>query len=93
MHLYKITTDVSGVTQHKLLHNISIYPNPADESLMIEFTTPAQPMRYEIFDVVGQRVMSGKLSNNLIQLSDLAKGAYLIMFNDETGNSELHKFF
>lgn len=92
VHLYKITNDISGIAQNDVVHNIRIYPNPVSENLMVKFEYPLQHLNYEIYDVVGRQLISNKLTNMLIPVSDLAKGTYVIVFTDGFGNKETHQF-
>lgn len=58
---------------------ISIYPNPAKEYLSV-VNTKAQD--YKIFDMVGNLITSGKIDRNVINISQLIKGNYIIQIGD-----------
>lgn len=61
-----------------------IYPNPFDHSLIVEhpfsFST-----RYIISDITGKIVLSGDLSQNQIQTTELSSGIYLFTIVTEKG--------
>jgi hypothetical protein len=60
--------------------NISIYPNPAHETLFIE-TKLALDLQVRLFDLIGRSVPA-VLSNSAISLSHLAQGGYVLEITD-----------
>jgi PKD repeat protein len=64
----------------------TIYPNPASKQLRVTvgdgFET--RPYNIEIYDVVGQMVMQGKLQNNIINVESLSSGMYFLKVNGKT---------
>lgn len=65
-----------------------IYPNPAHHSLWIQWD-PLQPQAeaipYQIFDYLGRLLASESLSEGEIDVSQLAKGVYLILLHPPGG--------
>ncbi len=59
--------------------DINLFPNPVDGNMFtvsgIENNTP-----YEIVNVTGQKIASGKLENKTISLNPIPKGIYFIQF-------------
>lgn len=64
-----------------------IYPNPANDFITIQTITNTN-FDYQIFDVAGRVVQSGK-SNNSINISTLKSGFYFINLNNKTVNQQL----
>ncbi len=91
VHLYKITAATS-IHKNKNSIGIAIYPNPVNDELMINVTA-SKKLQYEIFDVVGRSAGKQTCSGTHITVKQLAKGAYVILFSDDAGNSETHRFF
>jgi len=62
---------------------ISIYPNPANESVFINLSHETEALSF-FYDTFGQVIIDGKLSKgeNRISLSDLEPGVYLIKITD-----------
>lgn len=69
-----LTTEL---TEHSKLSPVRLSPNPADEILTISSIEPLN--NYEIMDLRGSIVMSGKFSNTL-DLTYLNKGIYFVRF-------------
>jgi uncharacterized protein len=62
---------------------LKIYPNPAKRTLWIESVETG--MRYEIWDISGQCMQSGILSQDCILLDDLAAGMYILKLTGSSG--------
>lgn len=97
--LYSLILSGTGTTlstkQH-LFKNVNIFPNPAKEVLNV--TLPAEiatGVSYEIYDVNGRKVrtaVKGVDAENLsINVSDIAKGVYILKLNSNEGSSS-YKF-
>lgn len=75
----------SDVTKDKA--SIQIYPNPATDVLNV--TQVSSKATYSITNMVGQKVMSGQISDNKISVSRLSTGAYVISIEDKGTTSNL----
>jgi hypothetical protein len=62
---------------------IQIWPNPAQNELHINIITEGLNPEYEIYNLVGNRVMSGKLHSGLqtINLNTVPNGLYIVKIN------------
>ncbi len=91
----------TGITQMSTLQNIlnvdeieapgqlEIYPNPATELINVMNTRYPQ-LEYTLFDVLGQAITSGHLSNtqNTISVATLAQGVYFLhLLDGESGDN------
>tara|TARA_B100001146_G_scaffold225125_1_gene246722 strand:- start:3889 stop:5550 length:1662 start_codon:yes stop_codon:yes gene_type:complete len=91
----------TGITQMGTLQNIlnvdeveapgqlEIYPNPATELINVMNTRYPQ-LEYTLFDVLGQAITSGPLSNtqNTISVATLAQGVYFLhLLDGESGDN------
>ena len=79
-------TDVGIVETRHAASPLRIYPNPTTGQLTIEYTDGARPvptMDYTIFNVVGQVVQQGKLTQEIstINIETLAQGMYYLCLN------------
>jgi len=80
----KITVN-SPVGINQLMYNapsliiMQTYPNPADGALTIETVTDAE-INYEIYDLTGGLILSGKINRNkyILNVSSLLPGVYII---------------
>lgn len=74
------------VSNNKIMSNsnkIKLYPNPANQSIQIETTNNQSAIMFEIFDVTGKTIKTGKINsvNSTINIEDLNEGIYYIQFN------------
>ena len=81
-------TDNSLSTQLKAT---IIYPNPTYNLLHIETAAPTHGQAYVIYNDLGQSVHKGKLTENVIDVSDLASGIYQLHLLDDATNTT-HRF-
>lgn len=77
-------------TECNLVTKVNVYPNPTTKMLYVQLgDVAAQPIKYQIFNQVGQVVLDGSiLTNNInsIDVSKLASGAYILKINGATFN-------
>lgn len=69
---------------------MEIYPNPASDQLTIALFGMAQPEgEVSVWDAMGRRVLQSKISQSNVRMdvSQLASGAYLLLYQDKAGNS------
>lgn len=70
--------------------NLKVYPNPTVEAIQIN--SNAKDFEYQIFNLSGQKLKSGKASSQeKIQVSEFAPGTYFIRIN-ENGKSQTLRF-
>ncbi len=62
-----------------------IYPNPADDNVIIIMPYAFNDGIYEVYDVLGQEVKNGLLTSDRVEISlvDVAKGTYFIRISSE----------
>ena len=89
---YRVTStgiliDYSGTTGIKKGENtgISIYPNPAKSIVFVSGIT--QNPVVSIFDSNGRMLMNKRISDNQVDISELAKGIYTLKVTDNKGVS------
>lgn len=67
-------------------NNISIYPNPANDKLFINFNSDhlSEKINYSIIDLYGRIILENKnISSEYIDISRLKEGVYFIRITDE----------
>ena len=64
------------------MYNLSLYPNPAQNSLNIVNAVSGQRVEMQIIDMAGKLVYSDQLTGavNLISLDGIAEGQYIVRF-------------
>jgi Secretion system C-terminal sorting domain len=70
--------DVQAIREDK----ISFFPNPVKEELHIKTPDNREGYYYQIYNMSGQLVKSGKFENGKTSLSSLMTGTYLLRIND-----------
>ncbi|WP_290698751.1 T9SS type A sorting domain-containing protein [Lacinutrix sp.] len=71
-----------GLVEVDVLNSLSIYPNPANTILNIKSTTGQTIDKVEVFNILGANVLTTKtLTNDAINVSEMAKGVYLVKIN------------
>lgn len=59
--------------------NVALYPNPTSDQITLEWKGPNKNYEAEIYNMVGQKVMTSKVSNkSSINVSTLVKGSYFV---------------
>lgn len=61
----------------------TIYPNPVKDVAQIKSTEKIESV--EIFNLVGQKVFAGKVTDNQVNLSGLSKGVYIVTTKSKNG--------
>ncbi len=78
-----ITTGIN--TSETSLAAISIYPNPAHSSIIINANNNALNQQLIITDIIGNRIIQKNLTalNNIIDISSWSKGIYLVQVKND----------
>lgn len=63
---------------------VSVFPNPVKNELHIKAPNNNEGYYYQVYNMSGQLVKSGKFENDQTSLSSLVSGAYLIRINNST---------
>ena len=88
--LQMFTTIVDGIEELSFGANVKVYPNPANELLIIEINSELEVgSRIQLLDMQGKIVFNERILNQLneyrneISTSDLAPGMYLLQISDD----------
>ena len=76
------TCDIDDIVENKI-DNISIYPNPASQSVNVLNTNGLNITNIQIIDLTGRVVLSSKKSDG-IDISNLPEGQYFVKIVGET---------
>jgi Zn-dependent metalloprotease len=82
-----ITVNICTGVNENTNSNLSVYPNPANEILVIEGVlnnTAIINKQFKIVDVLGKIVLADVITNNkqTINITSIAKGAYFVVLDD-----------
>ncbi len=81
--IFVTKSNQAGISSPKL-ENIHIYPNPAKDMLLIQFTEP-QTGLIKFVDMSGKCVLQSEIKNSVqeqISCSSLPKGLYFVKINN-----------
>jgi PKD repeat protein len=82
---------VNGV-QELINASWSLYPNPANDLIMIKTSEGINGMTYRILDIAGREVSGGMLLETRITIAELTSGVYFLNISDESGLSTTQRF-
>ena len=68
-------------TSENATTKVQVYPNPAVDVLNI--TKVSDRAAYTIYNMAGQAVSRGKVTDNKVQVSQLEKGVYMISVDND----------
>jgi len=77
--------DLSGITEFQSKNTI-VYPNPAHQYLFIKSKNNVD---FQVFTLEGKLILSGKPNQNIINISQLSKGIYLLKMGNEIHKIEV----
>ncbi|MBI1836504.1 MAG: T9SS type A sorting domain-containing protein [Flavobacteriia bacterium] len=86
------TIVTNGISENKATIDFSIYPNPTDKELNVDFSvTMDQDVVFTIYDVTGKmtqtNLIKAKTGSNMVLLNTESLNAGIYMLNIKTGNS------
>jgi hypothetical protein len=71
---------------------VRIYPNPAQNQITISHSNLSSGS-YVILNFLGQNIMENTLESNIVDVSALPKGSYVLMLRDLNNNKDYFKKF
>jgi hypothetical protein len=66
---------------------IMIFPNPVQNLLYIQVASSSLVYDYSVYSSLGSKVLSGRLQDGRIDVSNLANGQYRLQLTDSKGNN------
>ena len=87
-----IGDEVLGLNDNVLADNISLYPNPTNSDLNINFARNFGATNIAVINVNGQKVMSASvdgIGNNTLATSKLANGIYFAQVTNQEGTATI----
>lgn len=86
---------LSGIEESELTANLSVYPNPATDRLVIEASNGEVITKLNVVDVLGKTVTSEEMnsvSRHELNISSLSPGMYYVEVLNANGMKGLKKF-
>lgn len=85
----ELVTSNNPISSNKF--DFEIYPNPAKETIHINFDF-TEDYNYTVYDSYGRQLKSGVSSQNSINISDLNSGMYILKIESTNNTSATRKF-
>jgi len=86
------TSSVDALHRKDLL-KFSVYPNPVQDQLMLQYNNPENlNLYFNIVDIAGKSAKSGRLKSRIINLEELQSGMYFLKVYDSKQSSALVRF-
>lgn len=85
---FTIQYDPTLSTGDETLENVLVFPNPAIDELNVNNHSSST---YSIYNVQGQQVQNGNISNDKIEILDLDSGMYILELDNKQGISRFIK--
>jgi hypothetical protein len=89
-HILQKYSSVLAVDGNFIQDNIRLFPNPTSGIIKISNPNFVKIKKVNIYNIYGQRLQS-KSQNNIIDLSNLSTGVYIIKIEDENGKQGVFK--
>ncbi|HLG02988.1 MAG TPA: T9SS type A sorting domain-containing protein [Bacteroidia bacterium] len=82
------TIDIALSVNESELAGAKVYPNPADDNLIIEFGSQTTGV-YFLCDITGKQVLSGTINSSqaMLNVASLPDGLYMLIVQTENGNT------
>jgi Secretion system C-terminal sorting domain len=71
---------------------ISVYPNPVDQMLYIDFEQFNRNISANVYSITGQMMMQKQLTGRQVDVSGLPDGLYLLHLTDDRGQQYISRF-
>lgn len=71
-----------SINNHNQLYSLSAYPNPVSDKL---FFSSSDVELIDVFNMMGQKVLSKKIENATLNMEELSSGTYLLNCFNSTG--------
>jgi hypothetical protein len=84
---YTLSIGTLATNENSVANAVQVYPNPAVDVLNI--TKVSNNATYAIYNLAGQLISKGKVVNNQVQVSKLAKGVYMITVENDGQTSKV----
>jgi hypothetical protein len=82
----------TGTTEKFALPKVSLLPNPAHDKITLLGYDPRHRYAYEIVDITGKIIQSGKLFKDELSIDNLKNGLYVLTLINAEGQASNHKF-
>lgn len=85
------TGSIGDSNNNSIVTGFTLYPNPVNRGVVTIEISEAEPTDFVIFNMIGQRVLSGNFTSK-IDVSSLQSGMYMIEVNAEEGKKFVERF-
>ena len=84
---FKQSTTSLGIDDNAFKASIKIHPTMVSDFINVTMKNGLSEVNFEIYNLLGKKISHGTLNNNIIKVSDLASGIYLLKFKKDNQNA------
>lgn len=78
-----VTPEAAANTNSNSISGLTMYPNPLKGNTLFITSTANAEMNVKIYNVLGKEVLSTKINNTSVDVSNLASGVYMVKITEE----------
>ncbi|WP_051604344.1 T9SS type A sorting domain-containing protein [Flavobacterium sasangense] len=78
-----VTPEAPASTNSNSISGLTMYPNPLKGNTLFITSTANAEMNVKIYNVLGKEVLSTKVNNTSVDVSNLASGVYIVKVTEE----------
>ena len=78
-----VTPEAVASTNSNSISGLTMYPNPLKGNTLFITSTANAEMNVKIYNVLGKEVLSTKVNNTSVDVSNLASGVYMVKITEE----------
>ena len=90
-YVAKYSKEINSIPNQEKISSLIIYPNPSQDQITVSSSLKIDS--YQIFNLLGEKVLSGSLANPTIRIESLHSGSYLLVLEDKSSNQAYYKKF
>jgi len=79
----EVTPQAVASTNSNNIQGLTMYPNPLSGNTLYLTSTANAEMNVKIYNVLGKEVLSAKVNNTTVDVSNLASGVYMVKITEE----------
>lgn len=80
-------TNLPAYAQEKPIEGLAIYPNPVTGSKVYITSDRNQVKEVEIFNVLGKKILSARITGRELDVSELTPGIYILKISEGTSQA------
>jgi hypothetical protein len=85
-----IFANVLSTNKFNAISGLNMYPNPVTDGNLYITSNSNNAKTVTVYDILGKQVLNTKTSNNVVNISNLKSGAYIVRITED-GKTDTRK--